>query len=132
MCNKLVMISAATALALGSAPAFAQSQPSSQPGTSSPSSSTTTSSAIPKAMSQDKVRQVMRDAGFTNVQVLDASYLVSAQTKDGDRILVVLNPPMMDRTGAPATTGSTGGASSGSAGSSGSSASGSTQTTPKQ
>lgn len=71
----------------------------------------------------------MRDAGFTNVQVLDASYLVSAQTKDGDQILVVLNPPMMGSSGAPAATGSTGETSSGS---SGSSTSGSTQTTPKK
>lgn len=118
MQNKFVMISAAAILAIGSTSAFAQSQPSGQSGTtsSSPSSASSASStlgSVPKAMSQDKVRQVMKDAGFSNVQILDATYLVRAQTKDGDHILVVLNPPVMGN--APATTGST---SSGATGSS--------------
>jgi hypothetical protein len=79
-------------------------------------------------MSQDRVRQVMKDAGFTNVQILDASYLVRASTKDGDQILVVLNPPMMTNPNAASTTSSTSGSTSGSTGST----SGTTQTAPKQ
>lgn len=130
MRTMLLSTSLVAAMAIGSTAALAQSQQSGQSGTSGSSSSQSTqaaSSAVPKAMTQDKVRQVMRDAGFTDVKILDASYLVQASTKDGDQILVVLNPPMMDRSGQPAATGSTGGSSGGSG-----SQSGSTTTAPKQ
>jgi hypothetical protein len=129
MRKMLLTTSALAALAFGSNAALAQSQsgtptasPSSQPAQSA-------SNAMPKAMSQDKARQVMKDAGFTNVQILDATYLVQASTKDGDQILVVLNPPMMSRSGAPATTGATAG---GSSSTSGSTTSGNAAPAPKQ
>jgi hypothetical protein len=129
MLKMLLTTSALAALAFGSHAALAQSQsgtpaasPSSQPAQSA-------SNAMPKAMSQDKARQVMKDAGFTNVQILDATYLVQASTKDGDQILVVLNPPMMSRSGAPATTGATAG---GSSSTSGSTTGGNASPAPKQ
>ena len=71
---------------------------------------------MPKAMTQDKVQQVMKDAGFTNVNIVDAAYLVQATTKDGDQIMVILNPPMMQ---AAAAARASGGSSSGGTPSSG-------------
>jgi uncharacterized membrane protein len=70
---------------------------------------------MPKAMTQDKVRQVMKDAGFTNVTIMDAAYLVQATTKDGDQMLVLVNAPMMQA--AAQTSGSQGGSSGGTTGS---------------
>lgn len=78
---------------------------------------------MPKPMTQDKVRQVMTEAGFTAVQIVDAAYLVQAQTKDGDQILVLVNAPMMNRAAsATAPSGSSGAAGSGTSGSSGTAA----------
>lgn len=128
MRDMILTTSVLTALAFGSTAALAQSQSGTPAPSSSSQSAQSASSAMPKAMSQDKVRQVMKDAGFTNVKILDATYLVQVSTKDGDQMLVVLNPPAMDRTGAPATTGATSGPSGGSSGSSG----GSTSAAPKQ
>lgn len=128
MRDMILTTSVLTALAFGSTAALAQSQSGTPAPSSSSQSAQPASNAMPKAMSQDKVRQVMKDAGFTNVRILDATYLVQGSTKDGDQILVVINPPAMDRTGAPATTGATSGSPSGSSGSS----SGGASTAPKQ
>lgn len=131
MRDMLLTTTILAAMAFGATAASAQSSgQSGTAGSSSTSSQATqaSSGAMPKAMSQDKVRQVMKDAGFTNVRILDATYLVQASTKDGDQILVVLNPPAMGM-GTPAATGSTGG-SSATSGTSGSTTSGSSTTTP--
>ena len=90
-------------------------------------------------MTQDRVNQIMKDAGFANVRIVDAAYLVSATTKDGDQVMVILNPPSMQAatassgSSAPSTTGATGSSNStGASGSSGSTATGSSTTAPKQ
>ena len=124
--------SALAALALGAAPALAQSSGTSSGGSSgqtttssSGQSSQSASQAMPKPMTQDKVNQVMKEAGFTNVTILDAAYLVQGTTKDGDQVLVMLNAPMMQ-----AAAGRTGGTGSGASGTTGSGASGTSGTTP--
>lgn len=130
MHRTFLMASTIAALALGSATAFAQGQASGgQSGTAGPSSSSSSqgaaSTSAPKPpMTQDKVRQVMKDAGFTGVNIVDAAYLVQATTKDGDPIVVLVNAPMMNQaaasTGTAGTSGSSKGGSSGTAGTSGS------------
>ena len=109
------------ALAFGCATAFAQSSPSATSGTAaSPASPSSSQAASPAStprppMTQDKVHQVMKEAGFTGVTIMDAAYLVQATTKDGDQILVLVNAPMMNRAGAAAA--SSGTAASGKSGS---------------
>lgn len=128
MRDMLLTTTILAAMAFGATAASAQSSgQSGTAGSASTSSQSTqaSSGAMPKAMSQDKVRQVMKDAGFTNVRILDATYLVQASTKDGDQILVVLNPPAIG-IGTPAAPSSTGGSS----GTSGSTTSGSSSATP--
>ncbi len=127
MRDMLIKASILAAMALGSTAALAQSQ-SGTPASSSSQSTQPSSNATPKAMSQDRARQIMKDAGFTNVQILDATYLVQASTKDGDQILMVLNPPAMSRSGVPATTGAAGASS----GSSPGTPAGANTTAPKQ
>lgn len=65
--------------------------------------------------SQQQVRDSLTKAGFSNVQILDATYLASGKTKNGDQITMMIDPT--------ATTGSSGSAS-GSKGMSGQSKSG--------
>ncbi|MBP2295054.1 hypothetical protein [Azospirillum rugosum] len=115
------------ALAAG-APAFAQS--SSQSGSAQKSGATATQphSQI-QAMSQDKLRKQLEQAGFKNVQVLDAAYLVQAQTQDGNQVFMTINPPSSMSGGSASASGSQSGS-----GQSGSSQSGSNPSsgTPKQ
>ncbi|EJW09545.1 hypothetical protein A33M_1205 [Rhodovulum sp. PH10] len=78
-----------------------------------------------RAMSQDKVRKTLQDAGFQNVQVVDAAYLVHARTKDGDTVVMYINPPETLSGGSSSTTGASSGSSLGSStGGSGSSSAG--------
>lgn len=80
------------------------SQPGSPGASGSPSASPGSAGQNRSpAMSQDRLRQVLGQAGFQNVRILDAAYLVQAQTREGDTVMMVINPP----SGAPATTGST-------------------------
>ena len=46
-----------------------------------------------KAMTQAKLKKTLQDAGFKSIRVVDATYLVQAQTKDGDNVLMFINPP---------------------------------------
>ena len=64
--------------------------------------------------SQQEVRDSLTKAGFTNVQILDATYLATGKTKNGDQITMMIDPT--------ANTGSSGsGGSQPSSGQSGSS-----------
>jgi hypothetical protein len=57
-----------------------------------------------KAMSQDKVRQTLSQAGFQDVKIVDAAYFIQAKTKDGDTVMMILNPPSIDATGSTSST----------------------------
>lgn len=69
--------------------------------------------------SQQQVRDSLTKAGFSNVQILDATYLASGKTKNGDQITMMIDP-----TAATGSSGSTSGSASGSKGMSGQSKSG--------
>ncbi len=121
-----MLITAPALVAQAQAPTTGGSAPSSSgaSGTSSGTSSGPGHSgqARPTAMTQDKLRQTLQQAGFQNVQILDASYLVQAKTKDGDPVVMIVNPPAMSgMAGSGSASGSSG--ASGPAGSGGSGAS---------
>lgn len=113
-------------------PALAQSSQSSQGGSGSSSSGSSSSgqqaqssgqqrqqgqSQIP---SQERIRQQLSQAGFQNVQVLDASYLVRARTQSGETVLMVIDAAGMQGGGAAGMSGSSSGASGSGTGGSGS------------
>jgi hypothetical protein len=82
------------------------------------------SGAASHAMTQQKLRSSLEQAGFKEVTIVDAAYLVQAKTSDGDEVLMTINPPMMGS--------NTSANASGNSGTSGSSGSGqSSSTTPK-
>lgn len=57
------------------------------------------------------LRRELRQAGFQNIRILDATFLVQAQTRNGDQVVMMLNPPGsggLSMTGNQVTTGSTG------------------------
>jgi hypothetical protein len=101
-------IVAALGLALAG-PAMAQSQggsgSSTTPGTTLGATQGTTQAQSPapgqqgrtgsqaQAMSQQQLRQQLTQAGFRDVQIVDAAYLVQARTQDGNTVLMMINPP---------------------------------------
>lgn len=134
---------------LFAAPAFAQTQPGqttdrmqqtqtdpqgtpAQPGAGQPGMNQeagqqgqTGGPGQPRAMTQDRLRQTLESAGFQQIQILDAAYLVQAQTEDGDTVFMVINPPMgaggagMAGTGSDRTPGAGGTSGSGATGATG-------------
>lgn len=68
----------------------------------------------PLAMTQAKLREALQQAGFSEIRILDAAYLVHAKTQDGDVVVLTINPPSM-----AALSGQTGGATTGSGAGSG-------------
>jgi hypothetical protein len=109
------------------------SQGSGSQGSSSQSASQGGSSASQsqqQAMSQQRLRQQLTRAGFQDVRVVDAAYLVEAKTEDGNTVYLMINPPASMPTasgamrGSSSASGSTGGSSPSTGGGSGSSSSG--------
>ncbi|MCB4823572.1 hypothetical protein [Roseicella aerolata] len=121
-------LGAALGLALA-APAFAQSSQS-QPSQSQPSQGGSAAQSPggqrsqPQAMSQDKLRQQLTQAGFREVQILDAAYLVRAKTQDGNTVLMMIDPPPGGMQSSGMTGGDRGAGTSGSSGGASPSASG--------
>ncbi|MBO3759445.1 hypothetical protein [Ciceribacter sp. L1K22] len=107
----------AFALSLLAAPALAQSADTTDTGTSSTTSTGSSQSGtggIDPTTAQNNVRDRLNEAGFQQVEILDASYLVRAQTEDGNTVLMVIDPPMRGM-------GTSGSDTSGTSGSSGTS-----------
>jgi hypothetical protein len=113
---RAITLTCASVLALAASPVLAQSssQSGQQQGNTGSDSQTAT------AMTQQKLQSDLKKAGFTNISVLDAAYLVQADTSDGNQVMMLINPP----------TGSAGAGGSGSSGSS--SGSSSTSSTSSQ
>lgn len=82
-------LTGAAMLALLVSPAFAQA-PSSQ---AAPSAQTVpnSNSAQTLAASQ-KIKQDLKNAGFTDVKVVAESFVVQAKSKDGDPVLMTIGP----------------------------------------
>ncbi|MXP64453.1 hypothetical protein E0493_13970 [Roseomonas sp. M0104] len=76
-------------------------------------------------MSQQRVKQDLEQAGFTNVRVMPQSFLVRANDKQGRPVMMVINPDSITAVTAVGGSGSQGSAGSGGSGSGGSSGSGS-------
>ncbi|MBV8837330.1 MAG: hypothetical protein JO000_12380 [Alphaproteobacteria bacterium] len=100
---------------------IAFAQPGTAPGTtSSPSGTAQQGSTQTQHESlPQELRQKLSDAGYTDIQIVPQSFVVSAKTKDGNPVLMRISPNEMtvlteapaDGTtagNAPATTGSTG------------------------
>ena len=94
---------------------------------SSSDQSKSQASSSARAMSQDKLRQVLSQAGFENVRVIDAAYLIQAKTKEGESVTMILNPPTMGGSDSSARNTSGASQSSNAQGGSGSNATGSKQ-----
>lgn len=100
------LVVSTTALAMSlSLEAFAQSQPSGgQSGGSQMSQQTST-------RSYKEVEDALKQAGIQNVQTLNAAYLVSAVTKEGEQVTFVVDPPASAGTTASGSASSPSGSS---------------------
>ena len=112
MLSRLLIATAVTALTLTAGYA--------QTSKTSPSSSTATqqnSQNIPQT-----IRQKLSSDGFTNIQVVPGSYLVSAKDKNGDPVMMVIGPHSMTiMAEVPGSSSSTTGSNAGSSSQSGNS-----------
>jgi hypothetical protein len=88
-----------------------QSASSAQQGNAQPSGSSSQQMAL---QSQQQVRDSLTKAGFTKVQILDAAYLATGKTQNGDMITMMIDPSAT--TGATGSTGSGGQAGTGQGG----------------
>ena len=125
---RTMLLSSVTVLALCATPALAQSSGSQSGGQQQGKSAGNQQGTRIQAMTQDKLRGSLEKAGFKDVTVLDAAYLVQAQSPDGDQVMMFINPPSSggSSAGAGGTSGSTAGTGS-AGGASGSGGSGTQQ-----
>jgi hypothetical protein len=61
-------------------------------GSATSSGSATNQSQQSMAMTQTKVRESLEKAGFKDVKIVDAAYLVNANTSDGSKAVMYINP----------------------------------------
>ena len=87
MLSRLLIATAVTALTLTAG--YAQTSKTS-PSSSTASSTQQNSQNIPQT-----IRQKLSSDGFTNIQVVPGSYLVSAKDKNGDPVMMVIGPHSM-------------------------------------
>jgi hypothetical protein len=88
-------IAIALALGAGATGAFAQGATEQKGSSLATKSQTGSATTQMHAMSQSKLSAALKQAGFTDVQVVDASYMVHAKTSDGEPIVMVINPPSL-------------------------------------
>jgi hypothetical protein len=86
---RAITLTCASVLALAASPVLAQS--SSKSGQQQNNAGTGSQTAT--AMTQQKLQDDLKKAGFTNISVLDAAYLVQADTSDGNEVMMLINPP---------------------------------------
>jgi hypothetical protein len=65
------------------------------------------------AMSKEKLRKTLEEAGFQQIQIVDATYTVRARTAEGNEVVMFIDPPSTTA-GAMGTAGTTGSTTSGS------------------
>ncbi len=95
-------------------PAFAQSSTGQQSTQKNGSTAATQTHSQFQAMTQDKLRKQLEQAGFKNVTIIDAAYLVQAQTQDGNQVFMTINPPsQMSGSSSSSSGGATTGGQSG-------------------
>jgi hypothetical protein len=46
-----------------------------------------------QAAEEDRLRDALREAGFSRVRILDTAYMVSARTPDGRNVVMLVDPP---------------------------------------
>jgi len=69
---------------------FSGTQPTGQP---LPGADRSAQGGASQVMGQERLRQQLSQAGFQDVRVLDAAYLVQARTQDGNTVFMMINPP---------------------------------------
>ncbi|MEN3792292.1 hypothetical protein [Fulvimarina sp. MAC3] len=103
--KKLLLATSVIALSMG--PAFAQSSDSSSDMSNSDSTSMSSSdsssmsssdssgnssmSTEDMVASQSKVLDALKQAGYTDAEIMDAAYMVQAKTPDGEQVLMMID-----------------------------------------
>lgn len=83
----------AAALTLAAGGTLAQQANQNKGAMPNQASTSSDKGAKTQAMTQGKLKQSLEKAGFTNVRIVDAQYLVHARTEDGNPVVMFINPP---------------------------------------
>jgi hypothetical protein len=92
-----IILTATAAIALLAPPAFAQ-KPSPGAAAGSPPAAQSTPQAQNPAQAQNpqmisaKLQKSLQDAGFTDIHIMPSSFLVRAKDRDGNPVMMVINP----------------------------------------
>ncbi len=96
--NRKILAAAAGAaflfpgLALAQSPSGTQSQ-ANPPAAASPNGSTSNqTSSNPAYLTGNRVKQDLEKAGFTDVKIVESTFVVQAKSKDGDPITMFIGP----------------------------------------
>ena len=74
-----------------------QASPGNNAGQSASNQSAGTPHRNVRAMTQQRMRTALEEAGFTQIRVLDAKYLIQAKDDSGNTVFMSINPPSTDR-----------------------------------
>jgi hypothetical protein len=91
-------LSLAAVVALAAAPAIAQDavkNPQQKPATSAVKPQMSTVSPQTSTVSreaQEKLREALQRAGFRDIRIVDATYVIHARTQDGNFVVMYVNP----------------------------------------
>ncbi|MEF2553465.1 hypothetical protein VQ042_19240 [Aurantimonas sp. A2-1-M11] len=88
------LLLATTMIALGVSPSMAQSSDTNNAASTNggdTSSSASSMSAEDMVVSQEKVLKALETAGYTDAAIMDAAYMVQAQTPDGEMVLMMID-----------------------------------------
>jgi hypothetical protein len=95
---RVALITSAAALLIATG-AVAQAPPQSGASQISPGTSSTSQGAGPGTMQNQKqptirsqIQQNLQSAGFTDIRIMPSSFLVRAKDRDGNPVMMVINP----------------------------------------
>src|SRR6185437_4993280 len=97
-------------------PAFAATS-GTGPADSTSSAATSQQNQAAHPMTREKVKSELEEMGFKNVQVMPQSFLVRAENKEGNPMIMVINPDSVTSVTALSGPPGSGGSSSGASGS---------------
>lgn len=93
------------ALGLLATPAMAQSSGQTGSQQQGQSAASSQQDMQMQAMSRDRLAKSLEQAGFKNVTVVDATYLVQAQSPHGDQVMMLIDPPAVSTTSGGSSAG---------------------------
>ncbi len=86
------LVAAIAAASLLSVPAFAQSNTATPSASAPTTQSGSTSAAVNTVQAREKIMHDLQQDGFKNIRVAPESFLIHAENKQGEPVVMIINP----------------------------------------